>query len=79
MKRLIATPEGAGQWSGRPAFRTTLANLTTPATRLEDRCDGFHAMRGETIAHTVMAKIEGAHHPDNIGTRQGATSRYAAY
>ncbi len=44
-----------------------------------EQVDGFHPMNGESIAQTVMGKIEGAHHPANAGTRQGATSRYAAY
>lgn len=79
MKRLIATPDGAGQWSGHPAFRTALANIVTPATRAADRCDGFQPMEGFTIAQTVSMKIHGAHMPHHRGTRQGASSIYAAY
>ncbi len=37
MKRLIATPEGAGLQSSNPSFRTILINLVTPATRAHER------------------------------------------
>lgn len=37
MKRIIATPEGAGVQSDTPAFRSILINLETPATRDHER------------------------------------------
>ncbi len=37
MKRIIATPEGAGFLSPTPAFRSILINVTTPATRDHER------------------------------------------
>lgn len=81
MKRLIATPEGAGQWSGNPAFRTVLANIVTPATRYEDRCAAFHPMDGYTIAQTVAMKIEGVHRPleGAHDTRKTPMHTYAVY
>lgn len=55
------------------------AFTVTHATLACEQADGFRAMTGETIAQTVMGKIAGAHHPANRGTKQGASSRYAAY
>ena len=49
------------------------------ATAREDRCDCFLPMGGYTIAQTVAMKIDGAHMPENVGTRQGANSIYACY
>ncbi len=77
MQRLIATPDHGTQ--RQPAPNHAFEPVVDKATRLEDQCAQFYPMAGETIAQTVMMKIEGAHHPDNIGTKQGATSRYAAY
>ena len=40
MKRIIATPEGAGVQSHNPAFRSILINLVTPVTRAHERAVG---------------------------------------
>lgn len=37
MKRLIATPEGAGTANANPGFRCVLINLVSPETRAHER------------------------------------------
>lgn len=46
MKRLIATPDGAGLQSHNPHFRSILVNLATPATREHERiADKYNGQR----------------------------------